>query len=637
MGERDGTRPQSLNFPFAMSRFTPESINSFDLLFGEVEHIIQVLDPEGIVLYSSPAIYTIAGYTADHFTGRPFSTWLHPKEAFSWAAHFERCLAEPQEASRATFRMLASDGTVKSLDVVVGSGIIANIRVIILTLKEPSERGRFENYLLRKRQLYSMLTEISGTLLSPDFETSLETLLAKLGLHAAGDRGYMFLIDERKQVCLFLHEWRAEPIMPSIQELHGKHLSRLKWIYDQFKDDKSVVFTNVLEMPVQADGLRDVFMRQKVLSALLIPMKVGGELIGFLGFDCLFTYRSWNASDLLSLKIWTQIIASGIKRSRAETAIKKTLSINEAIIASTGEGILLADHTGQVVYSNEIFRQIWNLSVSIDGERIETVLARSSRMIADRQKITEVVLALQREPGARLKFSLNLYNKKVVEVISTPQLIDGQVAGRIWNVRDLTDRINSEREEIEKSVARAQFESLRNQINPHFLFNSLNVLCTLVHFDAELSEKFIHQLATSYRYLLEQKGKELVPLKEEMKFLESFVFLLKIRFAEKLDVRIDVSASAMELYIAPVTLQLLIENAVKHNIVSVTLPLVISIKDTETQYLMVSNSLQLRRSSSPSTGLGLKNIVKRYELLTDRRPTFGATDQEWVALIPLIA
>jgi PAS domain S-box-containing protein len=194
----------------------------------------------------------------------------------------------------------------------------------------------------------------------------------------------------------------------------------------------------------------------------------------------------------------------------------------------------------------------------------------------------------------------------------------------------------AQREELEKKAALAQLESLKTQINPHFLFNSLNVLASLVHIDANLSEQFIEQLARSYRYLLEQKDKDLVPLQTEINFVHAFAFLLKIRFEEKLRIEIQLDASVMSLLVAPLTLQLLIENAVKHNSTSYESPLVIYISHENTDWLVVRNNLQTREYSAAPSGLGLKNITARYALFTKQEPRFFEKDGSYVAMIPLL-
>ncbi|OUJ74093.1 sensor histidine kinase [Hymenobacter crusticola] len=191
-------------------------------------------------------------------------------------------------------------------------------------------------------------------------------------------------------------------------------------------------------------------------------------------------------------------------------------------------------------------------------------------------------------------------------------------------------------EQLENENLQAQFAALKNQVNPHFLFNSLSILSSLVYVDAELSEKFIDQLSRSYRYTLEQKDNDLVPLSTELDFIKSYTFLLKIRFEEKFDVVLDIPEADRQHYrVAPLTLQLLVENAVKHNQMSVENPLHVCI-GLEEQELVVRNSLQRRPTVTASTGLGLQNILNRYRLLTPRPVRVEETDDTFVVRIPLL-
>ena len=138
-----------------------------------------------------------------------------------------------------------------------------------------------------------------------------------------------------------------------------------------------------------------------------------------------------------------------------------------------------------------------------------------------------------------------------------------------------------------------------------------------MHVDSELSEKFIDQLSRAYRYILEQKDNERVLLKTELEFIQAYRFLLNIRFEHKFDMFINVSESDQAHYsIAPLTLQLLVENAVKHNRMSTREPLQVHIY-LEDEYLVVRNNLQPRPQSENSTGVGLQNIITRYKLLTE--------------------
>jgi two-component system LytT family sensor kinase len=193
-------------------------------------------------------------------------------------------------------------------------------------------------------------------------------------------------------------------------------------------------------------------------------------------------------------------------------------------------------------------------------------------------------------------------------------------------------------EQLMKENVVAQFEALKNQVSPHFLFNSLSILSSLVHVDANLSEKFIDRLSKAYRYILEQKDNETVSLKTELDFLSSYAFLLKIRFENKFDVKISVTDhEAMKYSIAPLTLQLLTENCVKHNRMSDQEPLIVSIS-IEDDYLVVANAVRPRNETEriSSTRIGLSNIRNRYQLLTKSPLQIAQDNDVFTVKIPLI-
>lgn len=191
-------------------------------------------------------------------------------------------------------------------------------------------------------------------------------------------------------------------------------------------------------------------------------------------------------------------------------------------------------------------------------------------------------------------------------------------------------------ERLEKENVQAQFAALKSQVNPHFLFNSLSILSSLIHADADLSEKFIDQLSRAYRYILEQKDNERVLLKTELEFIQAYRFLLNIRFENKFDVVINVpEADQVRYSIAPLTLQLLVENAVKHNRMSTKEPLHVHIR-LEGECLVVQNNLQIRPQSETSTGVGLQNIITRYAMLTDQPVWVGENEGSFIVKIPLL-
>ncbi|MFY0650761.1 MAG: histidine kinase [Cyclobacteriaceae bacterium] len=190
-------------------------------------------------------------------------------------------------------------------------------------------------------------------------------------------------------------------------------------------------------------------------------------------------------------------------------------------------------------------------------------------------------------------------------------------------------------EKLEKEYMSSRFEALKNQINPHFLFNSLNTLSSLVHEDADKSEQFIDEFAKIYRYVLENQENMAVSLKSELEFTHSYLYLQKIRFGESLDSEIKIEASKLDYMIPTLSLQLLIENAIKHNKVTKSDPLKIVIRN-EDHYLIVENNLQRRETNENSTGIGLSNLTERYKLMTDQLPEFIVTDNSYIAKIPLI-
>ncbi|MFC5408044.1 sensor histidine kinase [Larkinella bovis] len=191
-------------------------------------------------------------------------------------------------------------------------------------------------------------------------------------------------------------------------------------------------------------------------------------------------------------------------------------------------------------------------------------------------------------------------------------------------------------EQLKQEAVQAQFSALKNQVNPHFLFNSLSILSSLVETNTKLSVQYINRLSKVYRYILEQRNDERISLKSELEFMDSYLFLLHTRFADKLNVLINIPEGDRARYgIAPLTLQLLVENAVKHNQMSNEKPLVVTIEQQD-DYLVVRNGIRLRPKTEASTGLGLQNIISRYNLLTNRAVEIKQNEREFVVKIPLL-
>ena len=191
-------------------------------------------------------------------------------------------------------------------------------------------------------------------------------------------------------------------------------------------------------------------------------------------------------------------------------------------------------------------------------------------------------------------------------------------------------------------TASAQFESLKNQIDPHFLFNSLNVLSSLIEENPDNAQKFTTSLSKIYRYVLEQKDKELVPVEEELAFAKTYMNLLKMRFENSITYELPTdedwiasSLSMAEAKVVPLSLQLLLENTIKHNVVSETKPLHIKIY-FENSYLIVENNLQKKEILQERKGVGLQNIVNRYALISERKVLVEETQIEFKVKIPIL-
>jgi len=196
-------------------------------------------------------------------------------------------------------------------------------------------------------------------------------------------------------------------------------------------------------------------------------------------------------------------------------------------------------------------------------------------------------------------------------------------------------RTAREKEQIKKELIAAKYEGLKNQINPHFLFNSFSVLSSLVERDSEIAVKFISKLSDMYRYILENDEKSLVSLEEEIDFLNDYLFLVKMRHQSAIEVDMKIEAADMNTKIPPMSLQILVENAVKHNSFSKEDPLKIRIDSSNPNSIQVSNKKVKKEELIRSTGIGLSNLSKRLKLLVGRGLTIVEDDNMFKVSVPL--
>jgi hypothetical protein len=190
-------------------------------------------------------------------------------------------------------------------------------------------------------------------------------------------------------------------------------------------------------------------------------------------------------------------------------------------------------------------------------------------------------------------------------------------------------------QKIIAGTASAKFETLKNQIDPHFLFNSLNVLSSLIEENPKNAQRFTTALSKVYRYVLEQKDKDLVPIEEELAFAKTYMNLLQMRFENSLTYEVLAENVDSEAKVVPLSLQLLLENAVKHNIISEPKPLHIKIY-IENDALVIQNNFQKKAVLQDGQGVGIKNIISRYHIITDRKVTIEQNENTFTVKLPIL-
>ncbi|MHA7112398.1 sensor histidine kinase [Sunxiuqinia elliptica] len=198
-------------------------------------------------------------------------------------------------------------------------------------------------------------------------------------------------------------------------------------------------------------------------------------------------------------------------------------------------------------------------------------------------------------------------------------------------------RLRKERianEILKEEKLKSDLKALQNQINPHFLFNSLNVLISEIYFNQEKAVKYTQHLSDIYRYVLQSTQKSLVELKMELEFLSSYIYMFKTKYGDGFQVIIDINSDFLKLEVPPLALQVLVENSIKHNAISPSLPLIVKIYSSQHKIVVSNNITQKKNLSSDSTGL--KNLDARYRILADKEISIEHSETEFRVTIPLL-
>jgi uncharacterized membrane-anchored protein YhcB (DUF1043 family) len=216
--------------------------------------------------------------------------------------------------------------------------------------------------------------------------------------------------------------------------------------------------------------------------------------------------------------------------------------------------------------------------------------------------------------------------------------VSGLVIGCVLIIRLINQKqsVQIENETLKSEALKSQFETLKNQLSPYFLFNSLTALKTLITEDPETAQNYVNNLSKALRYTLQSNEKKLVTLKEEMDFTESYLYLIKMRFNTNLTIIIDINNIYSEYNLPPLTVQTLLENAVKHNEISKRNPLTIAIRTDENANMLISNNIQMKITQEEGTGIGLTNLSKQFQILFGREISISNENNEFTVMFPLI-
>lgn len=231
----------------------------------------------------------------------------------------------------------------------------------------------------------------------------------------------------------------------------------------------------------------------------------------------------------------------------------------------------------------------------------------------------------------------DIFNPKLKEIFMPTMVITFMILLLYTSIQFLKSWKTSiiELEQYKTESANAQLQNLKNQLNPHFLFNNLSVLTSLVYKNQDKAANFINELAKVYRYVLDTKTSELVPLQDELTFLNHYIYLQKIRFEDSISFEIKIEENTNTSYVLPMCLQMLVENTIQHNEASQAHPLQVLIY-TKNKSLVIENPIKPRSNVADSTKTGLKNIEQRYSFFTDEKVVVQNNGAVFKVILPLI-
>lgn len=596
----------------AMENALRESENKYKTLVENSQDGITIIR-DNKILFANDTYCNMLGYTREELYNMPSVATLHPDEYEKALKIGEKRQNQDFSTINEVFKMLTKDGKVRECETSSSMILYNGIWASFFTSHDITDSKRMQMVIKESEEKYRLLFEAeSDAIFMIDAHSG-----QILDTNPAASRIYGFSKDEF--LIMKNTDVSAEPEKTSIATQNNETLVRLRFHRKKngeiFPVELSAGFTFLNEKKIQIVTSRDITERVQNQEALreseekyrtLIEKALDGIVITQLGY---FMFINKAFCDM-------------IQYTKEELAGKSYLDFvhpDDREVMINYHNRRMAGEDFQALYRSRLIRKD-NKIITIEiNARTTEYNSKPSAFIITRD-ITE---RLQIEKELQIaKDKLELLNK------------------------DLENRVNENSQKLaetrtqliklQKENLQSQFEVLKQQVNPHFLFNSLNVLTSLIKIEPDLAEKFSERLSLVYRYVLENKDNELVSLKTELDFLKAYIFLLDIRFLDKLKVNIRISDDKLDEKIIPLAMQLLIENAIKHNTMSKLSKLKIDIFIDSDNKLNIINNLQERKTQIISTGVGLQNIRNRYKLLQLGEPEFIKTEMEFIAKIPLI-
>ena len=326
-----------------------------------------------------------------------------------------------------------------------------------------------------------------------------------------------------------------------------------------------------------------------------------------------------NTSIILAISVFITFLFAGFTTSL------------QSILLNIAYGVLigLSIAIGSSFISKKMY-SIGDWHLNPINKYVSVIIAISTYIIIDVAIVNIIWFKITQNIGFTELISSNFF----LWIILT-ELVTGIIIYLIILSANFSKRLNEfhlQATKAQEDINKYKLSTLRNQVNPHFLFNSLNVLSSLIYSDTEKADDFISKLASIYRYVLDVQDTEAIPIEQELEFINNYLELQSIRFGNNIVSEIDVRSDKL---IIPMALQILVENAIKHNMVSDDKKLKIIIKNT-TDYLIVSNNINPKSETENSHELGLKNIISRYKFLTDAKVELNNNSNIFEVKLPLL-